>query len=116
VVKPALVRSLEWQIDERLENASLLKGVTPVFAESFRPMLHLMRLERAAPLVEECPAAEPASCPAAHRLDLAGVGMVADHAAHAAEWVRGAGVVRSCLRSCNITAAPILMSPLGTPS
>ena len=60
MLKPALVRLLEWQIDERLENTSSLKGVTPVFAESFRPMLHLMRLERAAPLAEECRAVEQA--------------------------------------------------------
>jgi hypothetical protein len=36
------------------------KVLMAVFAEAFRPMLHLMRLERAALLVEECPAEEPA--------------------------------------------------------
>ena len=48
------------QIYEALENTSSFKGVMPVFAEAFRPMLYLMRSERAAPLVEECPAEEPA--------------------------------------------------------
>jgi hypothetical protein len=34
--------------------------VTASFAEPFRPMPHVMTLERAVPLVEECPAEAPA--------------------------------------------------------